>query len=340
VTYLGHRHRRRALVVCLTLLVAALPALAHDVRPAFLQLTEMAAERFQVVWKQPVLGNLRLPIEVELPPGCRTTNRSLPEHTGTALIERWQIECGLRSGTLAVSGLSATLTDVLVRIRYLDGEEVSHVLRGLEPVVDLSDPTPGTGAYFRLGVEHLLLGMDHILFVAGLVLFINAPWPLLKAVTAFTVAHSITLALSVLELVRLPQGPVEAVIALSILFLARELMMPPSQRSPLTRTSPWLMAFAFGLLHGFGFAGALADIGLPRDQLALALFLFNAGIEVGQIGIIALLLSCGWLARRVAQWPAFRHPAGRSPLRWERALPTAMGCLAGFWTIDRIVTLI
>jgi hypothetical protein len=154
---------------------------------------------------------------------------------------------------------------------------------------------------------------------------------LLKTITAFTIAHSVTLALSVLGLVSLPQQPVEAVIALSILFLARELMLPETQRSTLTRVRPWIMAFAFGLLHGFGFAGALVDIGLPREQLALALLLFNVGIELGQLLVIATLLSATWLLKRL--------PFGQWSL-WQQSFSIVMGAMAGYWTIDRLSVLI
>ena len=352
------RGRCWALPSLLTVLLA-LPAVAHEVRPAFLQITETEPERFQVLWKQPVLADRRLPIDVVLPAGCSGTASAVPEHTGAALIQRWETACDLRSGQLAIRGLSATLTDVLVRISWLDGDRVSRILKASDPMMNLDDPAPGVGAYFLLGVEHLLLGIDHILFVVGLVLFIRQPWMLFKAVTAFTVAHSITLALSVLELVKLPQGPVEAVIALSILFLARELMVPEHRRSRITRTAPWLMAFAFGLLHGFGFAGALADIGLPRDQLAASLLLFNLGIEAGQLGIIAALLAAAWLIRRTSVWERFPDrdqeiaPTPGSPLLeranplveranplLERAITIAMGCAAGFWTVDRVIGLV
>jgi hypothetical protein len=170
------------------------------------------------------------------------------------------------------------------------------------------------------------LGFDHLLFVLCLVLLVRDRWTLLKTITAFTLAHSITLALSVLDLIRLPQGPVEAVIALSILFLARELMLPDAERSALMRIRPWLMAFTFGLLHGFGFAGALADIGLPRDDLALSLFLFNVGIEIGQLMVIAVMLSIAWMAKRTG---AFHAPA------WQQAFTAVMGIAAAYWTIDR-----
>lgn len=304
---------------------------AHEVRPAFLEIVETSPGGFQVTWKQPVLADRRLAIEVVLPEACERQGPVRPEVTGGALIERWTVSCSLRAGRVAIDGLAATLTDALVRISYLDGDVLSRLLRPADPALDLSATTALAGGYFVLGVEHLLFGIDHILFVVGLVLFIRAPWPLVKAVTAFTVAHSITLTLSVLDLVTLQPRPVEAVIALSILFLARELMMPEQRQSPLTRSAPWLMAFAFGLLHGFGFAGALSDIGLPRDQLAWSLLLFNLGIEAGQLLVIAVLLSLLWLLRRVVAAPL--------PLL-ERAFTLTMGCAAGFWTIDRVVAMV
>jgi hydrogenase/urease accessory protein HupE len=317
-----------ALLFWLILLPSA--CLAHEVRPGYLQLVEVAPARFEVLWKQPALADRRLAIDPRLPRDCALVPIAPPENTGAALIQTWRTDCELRSGTLTISGITATLTDVMVRIEYLDGDVVTRVLRPADPVLDLSDPKPGPAGYFLLGVEHLLLGADHILFVVGLVLFIRSPWPLVQAVTAFTAAHSITLALSVLDLVKLPQGPVEAVIALSILFLARELMIPPARRSRLTLAAPWIMAFSFGLLHGFGFAGALADIGLPREQLAMSLLLFNLGIEAGQLAVIAVMLAAGLLARRVLR---------DGSVRLESLVSAGMGCAAGFWTIDRIVVL-
>lgn len=311
------------------LLLASGFSAAHEVRPAYLEITETGPARFDVVWKQPVLADRRLAIEAVLPATCERHDAAVPEHTGSALIERWTTTCDLRSGAIRIDGLAATLTDALVRISYLDGEVRSQILRPATPTLDLGADTPAVGGYFVLGVEHLLFGIDHILFVIGLVLFIRRPWTLVKTVTAFTVAHSVTLALSVLGLVHLPQGPVEAVIALSILFLARELMVPAAGRSRITRAAPWMMAFAFGLLHGFGFAGALVDIGLPRDQLAMSLLLFNLGIEAGQLAVIAALLAVAWLVGRATRL----LPAA------ERGFAAAMGCVAGFWTIDRVLVL-
>jgi len=311
--------------------LSANPASGHEVRPAYLELVEIAPQQFAVTWKQPIAGDRRLPIDPVLPDSCETLEQALPENTGDALIARWQIACELRSGSIQISGLSRTLTDVLIRVSYLDGSSLSQLLRSDTPVLNLDDGAPPVASYLLLGIDHLLFGIDHILFVIGLVLFIRDPWMLLKTITAFTVAHSMTLALSVLDLVSLPSQPVEAVIALSILFLARELMLPEVQRSALTRARPWVMAFGFGLLHGFGFAGALGEVGLPREQLALALLLFNLGIELGQLLVIAVLFAALWLLRllAVSRWPL-----------WQQTFSIFMGAMAGYWTIDRLSVLI
>ncbi len=321
---------RFGLAAVMLFVIAVTPVWAHEVRPAYLQVAETGPGVFSILWKQPILQNRRLPIDPVFPNDCVPTSPELREVTGNALLRSWTIECALREGVIHISGLSRTITDVMVEVSRLDGEQSNHLLRPNSPSLVLSDPSPQVAAYLTLGVEHLVFGIDHVLFVIGLVLFIPSRWALLKTITAFTVAHSITLALSVLELVRLPQAPVEAVIALSILFLARELTMPKARRSALTRGRPWIMALLFGLLHGFGFAGALADIGLPRDQLALSLFLFNVGIEVGQLAIIAVLLAVLWCARLIAGSIALA----------ERGFVFAMGSLAAFWTIDRVLPIL
>jgi hypothetical protein len=317
--------RCRALLAILAL-GTCVSAAAHEVRPAFLAIEETAPDVHRITWKQPVLGDLRLPLEPMLPARCEPIGKRIPEHTGAALITRWEVRCDLSHGTIRIDGLSRTLTDVMVRITDLDGNQQSLMLKPDSPSLDLSSPAPPLAAYVGLGIEHLLFGIDHILFVIGLVLFIPDRWMLLKTITAFTAAHSITLALSVLGLVRLPQGPVEAVIALSILYLARELMLPQEKRSALMRLRPWLMAFTFGLLHGFGFAGALTDIGLPKDAFALSLALFNIGIEIGQLMVISVVLTIAWVARQF-------HTL-ESKL-WQQAFTVVMGIAAAYWTIDR-----
>jgi hydrogenase/urease accessory protein HupE len=317
--------------LCLTALfytfLCSMSAVAHEVRPAYLAIDALAADHFQVTWKQPILGDRRLRLDPILPESCDIVSEALPEHTSGALILRWEVACDLSSGQIHIEGLSRTLTDVMVRIADLDGRVTTLVLKPDSPSLTLDDPAPPIAVYLTLGMEHLLFGIDHILFVVGLVLFIANRWMLLKTITAFTAAHSITLALSVLEVVKLPQQPVEAIIALSILFLARELMLPPTERSALMLIRPWLMAFTFGLLHGFGFAGALADIGLPREALGWSLLLFNLGIEAGQLLIITVMLAIAWFIKRsnLLQAPG-----------WQFTFTFVMGSVAAYWTIDRI----
>ena len=329
--------------------LASPPLTAHEVRPAYLQIAETEPERFRVLWKQPIVQDRRLPIDPVLPNDCPPLADPVPEVVSGALVQQWEVACPLDQGAVHISGLARTLTDVMVEIKRLDGEQLTALLRPNSPSLDLGDPAPQVAAYLWLGVEHLLFGIDHVLFVIGLVYLIPSRWELLKTVTAFTLAHSVTLALSVLEMVRLAQGPVEAVIALSIVFLARELLQPPERRSQLTGRRPWIMAFIFGLLHGFGFAGALADIGLPRDQLAPALLLFNIGIEVGQLMIIAALLVLLGAARWVGLRPpttvlqGVAQPAGAASGQLaliDLALIYAIGALAAYWTIDRTLGLL
>ena len=339
---------------------AALPAglAAHEVRPAYLELTEVSAGRFEVLWKQPVLADAepglvrRLPLRPAFPAHCLETGRALPELTAAALLERWTIDCGpggLGAAPIEIAGLPRTLTDVLLRVRFSDGAAVDHLLRPEAPRVAVS-PEGGGGmavpAYLRLGVEHLLFGFDHILFVVGLMFLVRRPLQLVQVVTAFTAAHSITLALSTLGVVTLSQRPVEAVIALSILYLAVELARGAGRAagdggadgaggagrgdSSLAR-SPWAIAFGFGLLHGFGFAGALADIGLPEQARAMALLLFNVGVEIGQLMVVGVLLALlyGLRAGRVAPPAA----AVQAPI-------VVMGAVSAYWFLERVLSMV
>ena len=341
----GRRLRRPrrwpALALLGTFLFPATVA-AHEVRPAYLEVTEVSAGRFDVLWKQPILPDtdpglvLRLPIAPRFPPHCRESDRALPDLTAAALIERWTLTCGetgLTGAEIAIDGLPRTLTDVLLRARLLDGTAVDHLLRSEAPRVVLSAESGGGAAvpaYLLLGIEHLLFGFDHILFVVGLLFFVRRPLQLVQVVTAFTAAHSVTLALSSLGVVTLAQRPVEAAIALSILFLAVELARgAPSERSAMAR-SPWTIAFGFGLLHGFGFAGALAEIGLPESARAMALLLFNVGVEIGQLAIVGILLA---LLQTVRIWrvpvPAF---AAQAPIY-------VMGTVSAYWFVERVLSM-
>ena len=306
----------------------ALAGTAHEVRPAYLGITETAPGSYEVLWKQPLAGDRLLPLTPTLPEHCAMALQRVADVGRSALVKRWRADCGdagLVGHRIGIDGLSRTLTDVLVNIALADGTVASRLLRPEAPHFIL---TAGQGravlGYLLLGVEHLLFGIDHILFVIGLMFFISRLGPLVKTITAFTLAHSITLALSALELVYLPQAPVEAVIALSILFLAAERLR--GVEDTITARHTWLVAFAFGLLHGFGFAGALADIGLPKAGALWALFLFNVGVELGQILIVAAALALLWALRR----------ARLTPPRWlVRAPLYGMGAVASYWVVAR-----
>jgi hydrogenase/urease accessory protein HupE len=306
---------------------------AHELRPGYLELRERGPEAFDVLWKVPASGGQRLAIEPRLPERCRPSGPRSAFASERALTERWSVHCpgGLAGGTIAALGLSATLTDVLVRLEAQDGSARVARLTPREPAFVVA-AEPGTGeiasTYLRLGVEHILGGVDHLLFVLALVLLVPQPKRLVATVTAFTVAHSLTLAAATLGLVRVAQAPVEAVIALSIVFVAGEIVHRARGRPGLTARAPWLVAFAFGLLHGLGFAGALREIGLPEQAIPLALLFFNLGVELGQLLFIACMLPLAALGRRaVRRWP-----------RGALELPAyAIGSVAAYWTLERVV---
>ena len=313
-------------------------ALGHEIRPAYLRIDAVSEEHYDAVWKAPYVAGLELPLAPMFPQHCVASDVGFNAPLTDALVQRFKLHCpnGLRGGTVGVQGLSGPSTDAMLHITLADGTALSGVLRPSDPALTIDDaaPPPVLG-YFRLGVDHLLFGFDHILFVLALLYFINHPtaWAralaLAKAVTAFTVAHSITLGLSTLDLMRLPQAPVEAVIALSILFLAVERLR--GTEDSLTTNHTWIVAFAFGLLHGFGFAGALADIGLPRQNFALALLLFNVGVEVGQLVVVAAALAFVWLLAQTRL--TLPRPVVHTPL-------AITGCLAAYWFVARTAAIV
>ena len=314
---------------------SAVPAVAHEVRPAYLRLDALpppatGGERYDVLWKTPLMGGRRLPLVPMFPPTCTQAASAVDAVTADALVQRWQLACpeGLR-GEVAVNGLAATITDVMLHIALADGGRIATVLTPERPSVPVAESGAETASYLRLGITHMLFGFDHVLFVLSLLFFLQRLGPLVKAVTAFTVAHSITLGLSALALVNLPQAPVEAVIALSIMFLAVEKLRGAADT--ITARHTWVVAFAFGLLHGFGFAGALADIGLPKENLLLALLLFNLGVEAAQLAVVGVALGLTWMVtRRGVVLP--RHLV-LAPL-W------VSGSLAAYWFVDRTVAIV
>ena len=269
-----------------------------------------------------------LPIHPSWPKDCEIMAPPRIERLQGAELRRWMIRVphGLDGWEVSVHGLAATMVDVLVRIERSDGRVVSRMLRPDAPSFLFTEETagPAAGGYFVLGVEHILFGIDHLLFVLALVLIVRGVGLLVKTITAFTVAHSITLALATLGVLNVPSAPVEAVIALSIVFVASEIVRTRRGQAGLTERAPWLVAGAFGLLHGFGFAGALSDVGLPANDIPLALLFFNLGVEAGQLAFVAVVLSIAALLRRI-----------HLP-RWAPIIPPyAIGSVAMFWVIER-----
>jgi len=308
---------------------------AHEVRPGYLELQQTSAENWSVMWKVPAQGDMRLAIHPEFPEGCALASRPIAFHAAGAFIERTSIACkgGLEGRTIGIDGLAATMTDVLVRSVRADGTLQIVRLSPQAPTFVFEATPPSlqvARAYTLLGVEHILLGIDHLLFVLGLMLLVRGRWPLVKTITAFTVAHSITLAAATLGWMRVAQPPVEAVIALSIVFLASELAKQQRGNPGFTERYPWIVAFIFGLLHGLGFAGALREVGLPESDIPLALFTFNVGVELGQLLFVgAVLVAFAALRRFLARLPA-----------WMHAMPAyAIGTMATFWCLQRMAPL-
>ena len=321
------------LLWALSLLGASGNALAHENLPASLLLQQQDAQQFEVRWRIPQTQGAAPEVMPVFPVGCTSVMPPRELAAPGARLRQWQLRCdqGLgQGGKIAFDGLPVSALDVLVRVSHLDGNVESHIARAHQPEVVLGQAPAqslSVASYFALGVEHILTGIDHLLFVLCLILLVPNLPSLLKTITAFTLAHSLTLALAALQLVHVPQPPVEATIALSILFLARELARRKNGGG-VALQRPWLVAFAFGLLHGFGFAGALAEVGLPQGEIPMALFLFNLGVEAGQVAFVACVLPLLYLARRLHKaWPA-----------WTAAMPVyAVGAVSGFWWLQRMV---
>lgn len=324
---------RLAAAAALAFSLAAPAARAHEVRPALLALSEVAPSLWSVDWRVPARGEARLALEVVLPSSCAALEPPRADLLGGMVVTRWQVRCagGLAGERVAIAGLEATVTDVLVRVTHAGGATESARLLPADPGFVVAG-APGAGGvartYFALGVEHILLGVDHLLFVFALLLLVAGAGPLVRAITAFTVAHSLTLAAATLGWVHVPSAPVEATIALSIVFLAGEILHARAGRPGLAQRRPWLVAFTFGLLHGLGFAGALAEVGLPPDAIPQALLFFNLGVEAGQLLFVAAVLAARAGLRRL------RLPA---PDAAWRAAAYGIGVVAAYWTIERVV---
>ncbi len=331
------RSVRYTIVVLLGWLGCVSAALAHESRPAYLDIKEIAPGRYDMLWRTPVTAGMRLPIAPTLPKGVETVKGPVVEELADSVIERRTIDTqgnGLAGRRIEFRGLQLTITDVLVHIETLDGRQLAMFARASQPWVEVAPSQTRlevVGAYIAEGFRHILFGADHVLFVLGLLLIVDGRWMLLKTVTAFTVAHSITLTVATLGYAQAPPLPLNAAIALSILFLGPEIVRVWRGESSFTIRHPWVVAFAFGLLHGFGFASALTSAGLPRAELPMALVSFNVGVELGQLCFIGLVI-CLERAFRVLQirWP-----------QWVRMLPGyTVGILGAFWTIQRVALLL
>lgn len=328
----------RLLLNLIALLVAWVPgAWAHEARPAFLEIKETAPDRYSVLWRTPLLAGMRLPVVLKFPDGVHDTSEPVTQWLADSVIERRAIEAGgdgLSGKSIEFAGLQATITDVLVRLQTRDGLDTTTLVRPSQSrfvVAALRPSLEIAGDYVLQGIQHISFGLDHLLFVLGLVLIVSNRLMLLKTVTAFTVAHSITLAIATLGYAEAPVVPLNAAIALSILFLGPEIVRSWRGETSLSIRRPWMVAFGFGLIHGFGFAGALTSAGLPHKDLPLALLSFNLGVEIGQLSFVILILLLERSFRQLQiHWP-----------RWVRALPGyAVGSLGAFWTLERTAILL
>ncbi len=325
--------RALAAILAACLLLVAPPGGADEIRPAFLQLTETGTDTYRAYWKVPARSeSLRLALKVNFDDSVEALSEPQGGYVDGADIRQWRLrrEGGLAGASLSIDGLQRMNTEVLLRVENLDGTSILHRLTPAAPDYVIADhPSLGqvVWSYLVLGVEHILIGLDHLLFVLVLMLLVRGVRQLIATITAFTVAHSITLSLAALDVVSIPIPPVEAVIALSIVFVASEIIHTQEGRPGLTQRKPWIVAFTFGLLHGLGFAAALGEIGMPQTAVPAALLFFNIGVELGQLIFVAAVLLVMGLLRKLP----FKPP------EWTRLVaPYAIGSMASFWVAERV----
>lgn len=323
-------------VIFLVLLCWLAPIANADVfRPAYLELRQLDQDNYRVMWKVPSPGNgQRLSAYVKLPESAINITEPRVTETNGAWIETWQVnfEGGIVGQEIYIDGRAVGVTDVIVRVERLDGSSQVERLKLESPRFTVEAPAGRAEVawtYLVLGVEHILGGIDHLLFVLALLLIVRGGKRIFLTVTAFTAAHSITLVAATLGWLYVPGPPVEAIIALSIVFVASEAVHVLRGQPSITARAPWVVAFSFGLLHGLGFAGALAEIGLPQNAIPIALFTFNVGVELGQLVFIAAVLLLSGAYSRF-----FTSPGDR--FQWITAY--GIGSVAAFWTIERIVS--
>ena len=325
--------------ILLLIFIAAWPAAARadDLRPGYLEIREMPAaggstHLYDIIWKAPIKPGLAARVTPTFPTDCAHSTAPQRSIDSAALLARWTIYCtkSLTGRSIRLTGLEDTPGDALLRYQALDGAAQAARLTPSVPTANIAakpDRWQVARTYFITGVEHILMGYDHLLFVLSLVLLLNGAWRVAATVTAFTIAHSLTLIATTLQLISLPRAPVEAAIALSIIFLAVEIVKREPGKPRLSERVPWLVAFLFGLLHGFGFAGALAEIGLPQGEVPTALLTFNLGVEAGQLVIVvAAMVTLAVLKRVQDNW---LNPA-------KTIAAYAIGSVAAVWLISRV----
>lgn len=330
----------RFLVLLSFLAVLPTHVSAHALDPGYLSLSQTDENSWRVFWRKPDVKGSPMKIEAILPERCSGLRPENPKFDGSAWITEWVVSCSpsLQGGTIAIEGLGATGTDVLLRVEPL-GESIQTV-RLVGGSAEFVVPEKFSSAqvfmsYLQLGFEHILEGFDHLLFVFALLLLVQTPRRLIGAITSFTLAHSITLALASLGLLSVPAPPVEAIIALSITFLALEILKQDARRPTITQTYPWVVAFSFGLLHGLGFAGALSEIGLPAGDIPIALLAFNVGVELGQLTFVFAVLATYLIARFIL--PKFTANFARPHSLAMNIMGYFIGVVSIYWLAERIV---
>jgi len=309
---------------------------AHEIRPGYLEIKENADHSLQITWKQPMTGEYSIPLHPVISTGWMMDSLAAISQTESYLIKRWQIPAihePLDKQIIRIDGLEKTMTDVLVQVIFLNDVSFTYLVKPIQPFVKLNlfkPQPPPVWQYIQLGIYHIWSGFDHVLFVFGLLLLVKKRSRLIWTITAFTVAHSITLALATLHIINVSASFTEAAIALSIVFIAVELLRHYKGINGFAYHFPWLVSFLFGLLHGLGFASALQDVGLPANNIPLALFLFNVGVEAGQLAFVfAMLLLLTGIRRLQFQLPQLSY----------KAPAYLIGVMAMYWFIERVVAI-
>ncbi|MGI9517465.1 MAG: HupE/UreJ family protein [Pirellulaceae bacterium] len=310
----------------------------HEIRPALLEINERQPGFFDVTWKVPALGDRVLGLAPVFPEVMQPVGPPSHHLSPGALVQYFSFKTDgqpITGETIFMEGLSALQIDVLIRINLANGDHHAIILRPKTPsyvIPERASKSAVAWSYMKMGVIHIFEGIDHLLFVLALVIIVPNMWTLLKTITAFTLAHSVTLALATLGFVHVPSGPTEAVIALSIVFLAVEIVRSRRGEFSLTAKYPWIVAMIFGLVHGLGFAGALSEVGLPQHEIPLALLMFNVGVELGQIAFVLVIVTILGVFRFACK----KLPSLAPVSRWQ-LVPYIIGIVAAFWTIERTI---